>query len=47
MQALLLAEGHHLVCATRSPPASAHPRLSWLLSLTSPPTRNKPSGRRA
>lgn len=30
LQSLLLAEGHHLVCTARSPPASTHPRLSWL-----------------
>jgi nucleoside-diphosphate-sugar epimerase len=30
LQTALLAEGHHVVCATRSPPRSPHPHLTYL-----------------
>lgn len=30
LQTALLAEGHHLVCAVRTPPPSTHPRLTWI-----------------
>jgi nucleoside-diphosphate-sugar epimerase len=30
LQTALLAEGHHLVCAMRSPPGNTHPRLAYL-----------------